>query len=104
MKSEFTKHDTLVEDNTRVLRPKTSKVYAELAEFYEPQNDDFVFCEICKKVEFHGCEKHPPNFSEPDHYDLEISPSSVAAETFLYFYFVLCQAGILSFVETGALS
>ena len=63
---------------TRVLRPKTSKVYAESDDFYEPQNDDFIFCEICRKVEFHGCEKHPPNFSEPTHYDLDITPSSVA--------------------------
>ena len=78
VKLEIINDDNPIEAITRVLRPKTSKVYAE---YYEPQNDDFIFCEICRKVEFHGCEKHPPNFCEPAHFDLEISPSTVAANS-----------------------
>ena len=66
--------------NTRVLRPKRAQHYEELTD-YEPQNDDFVFCEVCQKIEFHGCEKHPPNFSEPALCNLEISPSCVATNS-----------------------
>ena len=60
--------------SSRSLRPRKAVNYAE-----EPEvaDDKFIWCGKCNKMEFNGCERHPPLFSNLENTKLEMENRSV---------------------------
>ena len=62
------------EEFSRSLRPRKAVNYAE-----EPEvaDDKFIWCWKCNKMEFNGCERHPPLFSNLENTELKVENSTV---------------------------
>ena len=59
--------------SSRTLRPHKPIDYSEIL---EPESDGFIWCSICNKEEYNGCEKHSPYFGDNKEFKLEVEKSS----------------------------
>jgi hypothetical protein len=63
--------------SSRTLHPRKHVDYSEVP---EPEADGFIWCSICNKEEYNGCEKHVTYFGNNKEFKLEVEKSSVGGK------------------------
>ena len=74
-RKEERSHPPVAIDSSHNLRTRQHVNYTD--DEPVPVADGYIWCTPCGKVEYNGCEKHPPFFGDTSEFHLVVEPSSV---------------------------